>query len=75
VRYIDMALHKTGVGTFSGERYLVSSQIREELKGTQVAHISSLSTPLQESELNRDETEAAEPTDIAGNVVSRRLSI
>jgi hypothetical protein len=75
MRYIDFALHKTGVGAFSGERYLVSSQIREELERTQLTPISALSTPLQESELNRGETEAAQSTDTAGNVVSRRSSI
>jgi hypothetical protein len=43
VWYIDMALHKKDVGTSSGE-YLVSSKIREELKGAQVGDISALPT-------------------------------
>ena len=75
VRYIDMALHKMGVGTSSGEKYLVSSKIREELEGAQVADISALSTPLQDSELSQDGAKAAESTDIAGNIVSRRFSL
>ncbi len=74
-RYIDMALHKTGVGTSSGEKYLVSSGIREQLQGAQVADIPTLSTPLQESKLNLDVIEAAESADIARNLVGRRYSI
>ena len=74
VRYIDIALHKTGMGTSSGEKYLVSSKIREQLEGVQVADISALPTPFQESELNRDGIKIADSTDIAGNVVSRRFS-
>lgn len=70
-----MALHKMGVGTSSGEKYLVSSKIREELEGAQVADISALSTPLQDSELSQDGAKAAESTDIAGNIVSRRFSL
>lgn len=73
VRYIDMAIHKTGVGTFSGEKYLVLTSIREDPKGAQVADPST--RPLQESEPSQDETEAEESTDTAENVVSRRFSI
>jgi hypothetical protein len=74
VRYIDISLHKIGVGTSSGEKYLVSSRIREQLEGAQVTDFPAPPTPLQESELNQDGTEAAEFTHRAGNVVSRRFS-
>jgi hypothetical protein len=29
-KFITLALHKTGIGTYSGEKYLVSSQLREQ---------------------------------------------